>query len=44
MTTVPLSIFQVGGHIASSIATGKIAVSLVHTIKVPRSFYVSGTW
>lgn len=33
-TTVPLSLFQVGGHIASSIATEKIAVSLVHTIKV----------
>lgn len=33
MTTIPLSCFQVGGHICSSIATGKIAVSLVHTIK-----------
>ena len=32
-TTVPLSIFQVFGHIFSSVATGKIAVSLVHTIK-----------
>jgi len=32
-TTVPLSIFQVFGHIFSSIATGRIAVSLVHTIK-----------
>ena len=32
-TTVPLSVFQVFGHIFSSVATGKIAVSLVHTIK-----------
>ncbi|KAI5787202.1 triose-phosphate transporter family-domain-containing protein [Geopyxis carbonaria] len=32
-TTAPLAFFQVGGHIASSIATQKIAVSLVHTIK-----------
>jgi len=32
-TTVPLSIFQVFGHIFSSVATGRIAVSLVHTIK-----------
>ncbi|KAI5796717.1 triose-phosphate transporter family-domain-containing protein [Pyronema domesticum] len=32
-TTAPLAFFQVGGHIASSMATNKIAVSLVHTIK-----------
>ncbi|KAG0641992.1 triose-phosphate transporter family-domain-containing protein [Tuber brumale] len=32
-TTAPLAIFQVGGHITSSIATQKIPVSLVHTIK-----------
>ncbi|KAF8426577.1 triose-phosphate transporter family-domain-containing protein [Tirmania nivea] len=32
-TTAPLSIFQVFGHIFSSVATGRIAVSLVHTIK-----------
>ncbi|KAH0612237.1 uncharacterized protein H6S33_010289 [Morchella sextelata] len=32
-TTAPLALFQVGGHIASSIATEKIPVSLVHTIK-----------
>lgn len=32
-TTVPLAVFQVGGHLASSMATNKIAVSLVHTIK-----------
>ncbi|KAF8468420.1 triose-phosphate transporter family-domain-containing protein [Kalaharituber pfeilii] len=33
LTTVPLSIFQLCGHIFSSIATGQIDVSLVHTIK-----------
>ncbi|TGZ78044.1 TPT-domain-containing protein [Ascodesmis nigricans] len=33
LTTAPLGIFQVGGHITSSIATSLIAVSLVHTIK-----------
>ena len=33
-TTAPLAFFQVGGHIASSMATNKIPVSLVHTIKV----------
>ena len=35
LTTAPLAFFQVGGHIASSMATNKIPVSLVHTIKVP---------
>lgn len=33
-TTAPLALFQVGGHIANSIAIERIAVSLVHTIKV----------
>ncbi|KAI9671137.1 MAG: suppressor of loss of ypt1 [Caeruleum heppii] len=33
MTTLPLAIFQVGGHLLSSTATSKIPVSLVHTIK-----------
>lgn len=33
-TTAPLAVFQVMGHIASSMATNKIPVSLVHTIKV----------
>ena len=33
LTTAPLAAFQVFGHIASSIATSKIPVSLVHTIK-----------
>lgn len=33
LTTAPLGVFQVGGHITSSIATSLIAVSLVHTIK-----------
>ena len=32
-TTLPLAIFQIAGHILSSIATEKIPVSLVHTIK-----------
>ena len=31
--TLPLALFQVGGHILSSTATSKIPVSLVHTIK-----------
>jgi solute carrier family 35 protein E1 len=40
-TTAPLAFFQVGGHITSSIATSKIPVSLVHTIKVlPLSTFV----
>lgn len=32
-TTLPLALFQVGGHILSSHAMNKIPVSLVHTIK-----------
>ncbi|OXV11210.1 hypothetical protein Egran_01026 [Elaphomyces granulatus] len=32
-TALPLAIFQLGGHILSSMATSKIPVSLVHTIK-----------
>ena len=32
-TTLPLAVFQIGGHILSSSATEKIPVSLVHTIK-----------
>ena len=32
-TTVPLAFFQIGGHLLSATATGKIPVSLVHTIK-----------
>lgn len=32
-TTLPLAMFQIGGHILSSTATEKIPVSLVHTIK-----------
>lgn len=30
---MPLAVFQIGGHILSSIATERIPVSLVHTIK-----------
>ena len=33
MTTLPLAGFQIGGHLLSATATGKIPVSLVHTIK-----------
>ncbi|MCJ1477294.1 hypothetical protein MMC13_005965 [Lambiella insularis] len=32
-TTLPLALFQIGGHVLSSTATSKIPVSLVHTIK-----------
>ena len=32
-TTLPLALFQIGGHILSSTATERIPVSLVHTIK-----------
>jgi len=33
MTTLPLTAFQIGGHILSADATARIPVSLVHTIK-----------
>jgi solute carrier family 35, member E1 len=33
MTTLPLAVFQIGGHLLSSTATAKIPVPLVHTIK-----------
>jgi len=33
LTTLPLTFFQIGGHILSSDATSRIPVSLVHTIK-----------
>lgn len=33
MTTMPLAAFQIFGHLLSSVATSKIPVSLVHTIK-----------
>jgi solute carrier family 35 protein E1 len=33
ITTIPLAGFQIGGHLLSATATGKIPVSLVHTIK-----------
>ena len=32
-TTLPLALFQLGGHVLSSTAMAKIPVSLVHTIK-----------
>lgn len=33
LTTLPLTLFQIGGHILSSDAMSRIPVSLVHTIK-----------
>lgn len=33
MTTLPLAVFQIVGHLLSSSATSRIPVSLVHTIK-----------
>ncbi|KAF2755094.1 TPT-domain-containing protein [Pseudovirgaria hyperparasitica] len=33
LTTLPLTLFQIGGHILSSDAMARIPVSLVHTIK-----------
>jgi solute carrier family 35, member E1 len=33
VTTLPLALFQIGGHLLSSTATSKIPVSLVHTVK-----------
>ena len=35
-STLPMGMFQVGGHIFSSIAISRIPVSTVHTIKVSR--------
>jgi len=32
-TTLPLAVFQIGGHLLSSTATSKIPVSMVHTVK-----------
>lgn len=34
MTTLPMGLFQVGGHMFSSMAISRIPVSTVHTIKV----------
>lgn len=42
--TAPLSFFQVGGHICSSIATSRIAVSLVHTIKGMSPLFTVGAY
>ena len=33
MTTLPLTVFQIGGHVLNSDAMARIPVSLVHTIK-----------
>ncbi len=35
--TLPMAVFQVGGHIFSSMAISRVPVSTVHTIKVGRS-------
>lgn len=35
IATLPMSLFQIGGHIFGSLATSKIPVSVVHTVKVP---------
>jgi solute carrier family 35 protein E1 len=32
--TLPMAVFQVGGHIFSSMAISRVPVSTVHTIKV----------
>jgi solute carrier family 35 protein E1 len=40
--TVVMSVFQIAGHIFSSMATARIPVSTVHTIKV--GFGVSYNW
>ena len=34
VTTLPMSCFQIAGHIFSSLATSRIPVSVVHTVKV----------
>ena len=34
MTTLPMSAFQIAGHIFASLATSQIPVSVVHTVKV----------
>ena len=34
MTTLPMSFFQIAGHIFGSLATSQIPVSVVHTVKV----------
>jgi solute carrier family 35 protein E1 len=33
-TTLPMSFFQIAGHIFGSLATSQIPVSVVHTVKV----------
>ena len=34
LTTLPMSFFQIAGHIFGSLATSQIPVSVVHTVKV----------
>jgi len=34
LTTLPLSLFQIAGHVFGSLATSQIPVSVVHTVKV----------
>jgi Triose-phosphate Transporter family len=35
LTTLPMTFFQIAGHIFGSLATSEIPVSVVHTVKVP---------
>jgi solute carrier family 35 protein E1 len=35
ISTLPMTFFQIAGHIFASLATSEIPVSVVHTVKVP---------
>jgi solute carrier family 35, member E1 len=39
ITTLPMSFFQIAGHIFGSLATSQIPVSVVHTVKVYTRFH-----
>ena len=41
-STLPMGVFQVGGHIFSSMAISRIPVSTVHTIKVSTASHITG--
>ncbi|KAF8513004.1 TPT-domain-containing protein [Hysterangium stoloniferum] len=43
-STVPMAVFQVGGHIFSSVAIGRIPVSTVHTIKALSPLFTVGAY
>lgn len=38
LTTLPMTCFQIAGHIFGSLATSEIPVSVVHTVKVPTDY------